>query len=120
MAKEWQWCRLAPSPHQAVLSRIMRNQRASSSRRAARRDDDAIPKNRVVSIDRPEQPDSPKPRLIAQDTATHRLIIGIGQQRLAFDMTTRITQLTPGTGDAPAPVLPVKKGPRGKKNREQG
>jgi hypothetical protein len=52
-------------------------------------------------------PDSP--RLIAEDEKTQRIIIGIGQQRFALDLSTQITRLPPGTGDKPAAVLAMKK-----------
>ena len=101
----------------------MRNQPASSSRRAAlakaRRDpadSDATPQKTVVSIDRPGQPDSQKPRLVASDDSTRRLIFAIGRQRIAFDFSTRITHLAPGTGDAPAPVMSVTKRTKGNHN----
>ena len=48
------------------------------------------------------------PKLVAEDERTKRVIIAIGQQRLAFDFTTRITHLPPNTGDQPAAVLPLK------------
>jgi hypothetical protein len=47
-------------------------------------------------------------RLIAMDHETHRLIVAIGSQRFAVDFFTRITTLSPPTGDQPAPVLPMK------------
>jgi len=43
----------------------------------------------------------------AEDEQTRRIIIGIGQRRIAFDFTTRITHLPPNTGDQPAAVLPL-------------
>ena len=45
---------------------------------------------------------------IAQDPNTKRFILGIGKRRIAFDFTTKITDLAPGTGDQPARVLPIK------------
>jgi len=48
-----------------------------------------------------------KSRVIAADEKTNRVIIAIGRQRLAFDLTTRITHLPPNTGDQPATVLPL-------------
>lgn len=91
--------------------------RAASPARPRKR---ATPRNKVVSIDRIAQLTSPKPRIVAEDVTTRRFIVGIGRQRIAFAFTTRITELKPGTGDAPAPVLPVKNGPKGNKNREPG
>ena len=43
--------------------------------------------------------------MIAADEKTNRIIIAIGRQRFALDMTTRITHLPPNTGDHPAVVL---------------
>jgi hypothetical protein len=40
--------------------------------------------------------------VIAADEKTNRIIIAIGRQRLAFDLTTRVTHLPPNTGDHPA------------------
>jgi hypothetical protein len=52
-----------------------------------------------------------KPKLIACDEQTKRVIFGIGKQRMAFDFTTRITHLPPGFGDQPAAILPLKPRP---------
>ena len=51
-----------------------------------------------------------KCRLIAEDlsTNTKRMILGVGKQRIAFDFTTKVTELAPGTGDRPAEVRPIK------------
>ena len=104
----------------------MSNQPASSSRRAAsakaKRNpaDTTVPDHKVVSIDQPAQPDAHKPRLVASDDSTQRVIFGIGRQRIAFDFTTRITHLEPGTGDAPASVVSVKKGPKDTNNQKPG
>jgi hypothetical protein len=49
-----------------------------------------------------------KRQVIAHDQKSQRIIIGIGQQRIAFDLFTRVTRLPPHTGDQPAPVLPIK------------
>jgi Protein of unknown function (DUF3489) len=46
-------------------------------------------------------------RVIARDDKCQRVIIGIGSQRIAFDIFTRVTHLPRGTGDQPAPVLPM-------------
>ncbi len=51
--------------------------------------------------------DHSKSGVIAADEETNRVIIAIGQQRIAFDLTTRITHLPPNTGDHPAAVLPL-------------
>ena len=50
-----------------------------------------------------------KRRAIATDQKSQRVIIGIGQQRIAFDLYTRVTRLPPHTGDQPAPVVPMRK-----------
>lgn len=78
-----------------------------------------MPKHKVVSIEQsPSGPD--RPALLAQDeTQTgrvhkRRFILGIGTQRIAFDFTSRVTELKPGTGDAPAPVVPLKNSSRKK------
>ena len=60
-----------------------------------------VPMTKVVPITQPT------PKLIAEDEQTKRLIIAIGRQRIAFDMTTRITHLPPNTGDHPGVVLPL-------------
>jgi hypothetical protein len=59
---------------------------------------------RVVSI----QKETKKAKLIARDTRVQRVIIGIGNQRLAYDFHTKITHLPPETGDQPAAILPMK------------
>ena len=61
--------------------------------------------SRVVSI----QKETNKAKMIAKDEKTQRVIIGIGSQRIAFDLHTRITRLPPETGDQPAEVLPMTK-----------
>jgi hypothetical protein len=73
--------------------------------------------SKVIAIDRALKP-SADLRVIASDAETNRMIIAIGRERFAYDVTTRITQLPPMTGDQPAPVVPlkslrVKKPPRG-------
>src|SRR5690349_10928278 len=50
-----------------------------------------------------------KRQVIAADQKSHRVIVGIGQQRIAYDLFTRITRLPPHTGDQPAPILPMRK-----------
>jgi hypothetical protein len=62
---------------------------------------------KVVPIDQPEPISPDRPRLIASDKVTKRVIIAIGGQRLAYDFTTRITRLPPATGDHPAPIVPL-------------
>jgi hypothetical protein len=47
-------------------------------------------------------------RLVAEDERTRRFILGVGKHRIAFDFTSRITRLPDGTGDQPAPVIPMK------------
>jgi hypothetical protein len=60
---------------------------------------------KVISIT--EQND----RLIATDERTKRFILAVGNQRVAFDFLTRITELHPRTGDHPARVLSMEKHP---------
>jgi hypothetical protein len=50
-----------------------------------------------------------KYRLIAMDERAHRVIFGIGGQRFAIDLLSRVGLLPPATGDRPANVLPMKK-----------
>ena len=50
-----------------------------------------------------------KRQVIATDQKSQRVIVAIGQQRIAFDLFTRITRLAPRTGDQPAPVITIKK-----------
>ena len=63
-------------------------------------------KPKVVSI----QKETNKPKLIAKDSEGHRIIIGIGSQRMALDFHTVITHLPPETGNQPAAILPMKAG----------
>ena len=58
---------------------------------------------KVVSI----QKETSKAKLIAKDTKAHRVIIGMGRQRIAYDFYTRITHLPPDTGDQPTAILPM-------------
>ncbi len=83
-----------------------------------------MPKHKVVSIEQsPSGPDRSK--FLAQDETQvggvqkSRLILGIGTQRIAFDFTSRVTELKPGTGDAPAPVVPLQNGSKGKTKRQR-
>jgi hypothetical protein len=46
-------------------------------------------------------------RMVAEDERTSRFILGVGKSRIAFDFRTRVTRLPDGTGDQPAPVLPM-------------
>jgi hypothetical protein len=64
---------------------------------------------KVVSI----QKETKKAKLIAHDPEGHRIIIGIGSQRMALDFHTCITRLPPETGDQPAEVLPITETPKG-------
>jgi len=57
-------------------------------------------------------------RVIASDEQCQRLIVGIGNRRIAFDFFTRISDLPPETGDRPAPVLPMKENGTAAKNDE--
>lgn len=50
-----------------------------------------------------------KRQMIATDQKSQRVIIGIGQQRIAFDLFTRVTRLPPHTGDQPGPVVRMRK-----------
>ena len=69
-----------------------------------------MPKNtKVVLITTPEPTTSKERRLIAHDARTHRYIFTIGPRRFAIDWTSRVTKLSPGTGDQPAPVVPFPK-----------
>jgi hypothetical protein len=47
-----------------------------------------------------------KYKVIARDTKAHRIILGMGSERLAVDYFSRITKLPPQTGDQPADALP--------------
>lgn len=67
------------------------------------------PKTKVIPINQPESISTSRARVIASDTVSQRVIISIGAQRLAYDFSTRITELPPTTGDQPAPVVPLKR-----------
>jgi hypothetical protein len=56
---------------------------------------------KVLSIEK----ETSRMRLIAKDEKVQRVIIGIGEQRIAYDFHTRITHLSPETGDQPAEIL---------------
>ena len=58
-----------------------------------------------------------KYRLIARDTKSQRVILGIGSERIAIDFISRISKLSPATGDQPAAVLPIKKDQRRQKSQ---
>jgi hypothetical protein len=73
---------------------------------------------KVISIDRTALKSTSDLRVITSDAESNRMIITIGRQRFAYDVTTRITELPSSTGDQPAPVVPLKpltgkKRPRG-------
>ena len=51
-----------------------------------------------------------KPRTVAVDTVGRRVLIAVGRQRIAIDYSATVTELRPGVGDAPAPVLPIREG----------
>ena len=53
-----------------------------------------------------------KYRLIAEDKRARRIIVGIGSQRFAIDLLSRITELSPATKDRPATVLDMQKDKR--------
>jgi len=55
-------------------------------------------------------------RVIAADEKTSRIIIAIGRQRIALDMSTRITELPPDVGDKPAKILLIT--PRKRRSRK--
>jgi hypothetical protein len=59
-----------------------------------------------------------KASLIARDTNAQRIILGMGSERLAIDLFSRITRLPPHTGDQPAAVLPMNTNRTPKKKRE--
>ncbi len=67
---------------------------------------------KVISIDRAALKTSAGLRVIASDAVTHRMIVAIGGERFAYDVTARITELPPTAGDQPAPVVPLKDPPR--------
>jgi hypothetical protein len=48
-----------------------------------------------------------KYKLIARDAKVHRIILGIGSERIAIDVLSRVTRLPPNVGDQPASVLPM-------------
>jgi hypothetical protein len=76
-------------------------------------------KTKVVSITTPQsQENNVRPRLVAYDEASRRFIIAVGCQRTAFDLKVTATRLPPHTGDAPAPVLPVRKPKRSPREQE--
>ena len=60
-----------------------------------------------------------KRQVIATDQKSQRILIGIGTQRIAFDLFTRITHLPPHTGDRPAPILPMSKKRRNQEKRQK-
>jgi len=75
---------------------------------------------KVIGIDRPAEMASDKPRLIASDPVTQRMIISIGSERIAFDRTTRVTRLGSTVGDQPAPVVPMKRSTVKKSAQDNG
>ena len=66
----------------------------------------------------PIQKQTNKAKLIAHDPEGHRIIIGIGSQRMAMDFHTSFTRLPADTGDAPAAVVPMTKALRGSATKE--
>jgi hypothetical protein len=50
-----------------------------------------------------------KHQVIVTDQKSQRMIVGIGQQRIAIDLFTRFTRLAPHTGAQSAPVVTMKK-----------
>lgn len=61
-----------------------------------------------------------KNRVIARDPKTQRIIVGIGSDRLAIDILSRVTRLPPGTGDRPATPTAINKKGIKKKDRGEG
>lgn len=61
-------------------------------------------RDKLFSIDRNRKPDAPRPRIVAQDTETQRIILGIAGHRLALDFTIGVTELKPASSYAPASV----------------
>jgi hypothetical protein len=57
-----------------------------------------IPRPKVVPLT------EEKRQVIATDQKSQRVIVGIGQQRIAFDLFTRITRLAPHAGNSPCPL----------------
>jgi hypothetical protein len=60
---------------------------------------------KVISIDRTALKSTSDLRMIASDAESNRMIITIGRERYAYDVTTRITRLPPTTREQPAPVV---------------
>ena len=75
----------------------------------------------VVSIEQPAPVLPDEPLLVASDPDSHRYVIAIGGERIAYDVTTRITRLAPTTGNQPAPVLPMTNsaGKKTKRNKDK-
>ncbi len=97
---------------EALVRFIVEGEKALAEQKAR----SAASKSKVVAI----APAAAHGRVVAEDevqagnTRTKRLILNLaGAQRIAFDLTSRVTELPPGTGDTPAPVLPVN-GPKRK------
>lgn len=60
-----------------------------------------------------------KRNVIATGETSKRFIMAIGNQRVAFDFLTRVTELPPATGNQPA-VAPMKKRQDPQPIRQQG
>jgi glyoxylate utilization-related uncharacterized protein len=56
-------------------------------------------------------------KLVAVCERSKRFILNVGPDRVAFDWSMRATKLAPGTGDRPAPVLPIGKDSKKKLGR---
>jgi hypothetical protein len=79
--------------------------RDGQSKPAQRQNSDPlVPARKVAFIDGARQPSTPKPKLIATDDQTNRIVLGIGKQRLAIDLTIHTSELKPWTDDAPVVV----------------
>lgn len=63
------------------------------------------PKPKVVGIN-DAAPTTPG-AVIASDDETRRYVFAIGRHRIAYDVTTRITRVSPEIGNRPAPVLSI-------------
>jgi hypothetical protein len=62
-------------------------------------------KSKVVPITTTEGTNSDERQEIAHDAITRRYVFAIGPRRFAFDWMSRVTKLSPGTGNKPASVV---------------
>jgi hypothetical protein len=63
-------------------------------------------KTKVVPITTPEPTNPEERRVIGHDAITRRYIFAIGPRRFAFDWTSRVTKLSPGTEGQAGLVVP--------------